>query len=43
MKKNFLKNFAITKTLVLEPFFIKTAPRRPATLLKRDSGTSVFL
>ena len=40
IKKNFLKNFAITKTLVLEPFFIKTAPRRPA--IKKETLAQVF-
>ena len=40
-----LKNFAIftEKHLCCSLFLIKLLVRRPATLLKRDSNTSVFL
>ena len=44
-KKRDFKNFAIFKRkyLCCSPFLIKFAAFRPATLLKRDSNTVVFL
>ena len=44
-KKDVLSNFAkfTGKHLCQSLFFNKVAGLRPATLLKRDSGTSVFL
>ena len=44
-KKGVLRNFAkfTGKELCRSLFFNKVAGLRPATLLKRDSGTSVFL
>ena len=44
MKKNVLRNFTkFTRTLLFQgPFFNQVVGLRPATLLKRDSGTCVF-
>ena len=45
VKKSVLRNFAkfIGKHLCQSLFFNKVAGLRPVTLLKRDSGTGVFL
>ena len=45
MKKGILRNFAkfTGKQLCQSLFFNKVAGLRPTTLLKRDSGTGVFL
>ena len=45
MKKGILRNFAkfTGKHLCQRRFFNKVAGLKPETLLKRDSGTGVFL
>ena len=45
MKKGVLRNFAkfAGKYLCQNLFFNKVAGLRPATLLKRDSGTGIFI